>query len=48
MKGFFNIDDDYLEDEESKEAKELKEKIVLALVSISQSLIQAQMNLDAG
>ena len=48
MKDFFNIDDDYLEDEESKEAKELKEKIVLALVSISQSLIQAQINLDAG
>ena len=48
MKDFFNIDDDYLEDEESKEAKELKEKIVLALVSISQSITQAQTNLDAG
>lgn len=45
---FFNIDDDYLEDEESEEAKRLKEKIVLSLVSISQSITQAQTNLDAG
>ena len=48
MKDFFNIDDDYLEDEESEEAKRLKEKIVLSLVSISQSITQAQTNLDAG
>ena len=48
MKDFFNIDDDYLEDEESEEAKQLKEKIVLSLVSISQSITQAQTNLDAG
>ena len=48
MKDFFNIDDDYLEDDESEEAKRLKEKIVLSLVSISQSITQAQTNLDAG
>ena len=30
MKDFFNIDDDYLEDEESEEAKQLKEKIELS------------------
>ena len=48
MKDFFNIDDDYLEDEESEEAKELKEKIELSLISISQSITQAQTNLDAG
>ena len=48
MKDFFNIDDDYLEDEESEEAKQLKEKIELSLISISQSITQAQTNLDAG
>ena len=38
MKDFFNIDDDYLEDEESKEAKELKEKINKAIEEVCKQI----------
>lgn len=50
MSKLFNmdVDDESFDDDESPEVKDLKDKITLALVSITRSTKEAQANLDSG